>query len=196
MTAVDTARNDLFSIITLGAAPVPDLRTLFGLPERSAEHLACASTFGRRPGRWAVELDNAVLRAERPVLLVASGASCVATAWWARLSPSHYVSRIAGALLFDPLNHALSSEIEGQFRSPRITLPFPSIILNGRGKSGVPDLQTQALANDWGSNVARLPGPAARPGGKWQAAQEVIARATARIVDRRMRVADAFGMPR
>ena len=57
-----------------------------------------------REGRdiWATRLDHAVAHADKAVLLVAEGAACLASIWWARLSPSHYVSKVGGALFFHP----------------------------------------------------------------------------------------------
>lgn len=195
MTMIAAANGNLFSVITTGAPPPLALRTLLGLPPRGETHLDYAAATDTQRNIWATHLDQAVLRAEKPVLLVASGASCFATAWWARLSPGDYVSRIAGALLFDPLERDDEPELQARFASPRIALPFPSVVLGGRRTSGQASERTMALAEDWGSGVARFPGFARRAGAQWRVAHDAVTRATARIVERRMRVADALGIP-
>jgi uncharacterized protein len=134
---------------------------------------------------WAARLDGAVLAAERPVLLVADGASCFAAAWWARLSPSSYVSRIAGALLLDP-----GADDAAGFASPRVPLPFPSIVVSDRKAAE----RLAALAESWGSGMAQAPALIGRRGGKWHAAQEALARITARVVERELRVADTLAV--
>jgi len=188
------ASGNLFSVITTGDTPPLALRTLLGLPPRGEAHLEYSAETETQRNIWATRLDRAVLCAEKPVLLVASGASCFAAAWWARLSPSDYVSRIAGALLFDPLERDDESELRARFASPPIALPFPSVVLGGRRTSGDAGQRTSALAEDWGSGLARFPGFARRTGIQWRLAQDVLTRATARIVERRMRVAEALGV--
>jgi hypothetical protein len=125
------------------------------------------------------------------VLLVADGANCLATAWWARLSPASYVSKVAGALLFAPHGDAATAE---RFASPRIALPFPSAIFDGRSVQRAAEVR--ALAESWGSRVvedgpARLDAP---PSPAWQQAQAILMRLTAGVVERELRVAEALGV--
>ncbi|MBC9033410.1 alpha/beta hydrolase [Sphingomonas sp. JC676] len=140
----------------------------------------------------AARLDAAVIQADRAVLLVAHGASCFATAWWARLSPASYVSRVAGALFFEPIEGDETSvgNLLDTFASPRSALPFPSIVLGG--ETAPKDLRPQirALAQSWGSRVVigghvEIDSPISRT-------RRAIERFTSAMVERDMRVADAL----
>lgn len=98
-------------------------------------------------------IDRFVGEADRQVILLAHGAGCRAAAWWARLSPTHYVQRVAGAILVDPELEAGST----RFASPATLLPFRSMTLDRTG-------QVEALAREWGSEVM-LGDSATRGGG-------------------------------
>ena len=192
MTALTLAAAGPFSILTT-ADPrrrAPGWKALLDLPRFGDTHVDYAADTDAQRNLWAVRMDEAVLRADKPVLLVASGASCFAAAWWARLSPADYVSRVAGALLFDPLPHGSEAGLADRFASPRIALPFPSAIVGGKPKDIA---RIAALADGWGSGMLDM---ADRPalGSAWQQAAALLNRATARVVERRMRVAEALGI--
>ena len=91
-----------FSIITIAAPGVeaPAWNARLRWPSFGDDHVALDHE-GRR-SIWAAQLDAAVMRADRAVVLVAEGIGCHAASWWARLTPRSYVSRVAGALMFDP----------------------------------------------------------------------------------------------
>lgn len=97
-------------------------------------------------------IDRFVSEADRQVILLAHGAGCRAAAWWARLSPSHYVQRVAGAILVDPAVEDAGT----RFASPATLLPFRSMTLDNTGR-------IEALAREWGSEV--MPGDSAVRGG-------------------------------
>jgi hypothetical protein len=97
---------------------------------------------------WAARLDEAVRLTERPVVLVAHGVSCFAVAWWARLSPSTYVEKVAGAVFLNPLGAIATPE--QRFDGPRIRMAFPSLIADASAEAA-------ALASDWGSRLVNAP---------------------------------------
>ncbi|MGW8191422.1 alpha/beta hydrolase [Sphingomonas hankookensis] len=97
-------------------------------------------------------IDRFVSEADRQVILLAHGAGCRAAAWWARLSPSHYVQRVAGAILVDPM----VADGDSRFASPATLLPFRSMTLDSTGR-------IETLAREWGSEV--MPGDSAARGG-------------------------------
>jgi hypothetical protein len=103
---------------------------------------------GAQGGRnlWAARLDEAVRLAERPVVIVAYGVSCFAVAWWARLSPTTYVEKVAGAVFVRPLGNGTVSA-EQRFDGPKIRMAFPSILADTGAEAA-------ALARDWGSRLA------------------------------------------
>lgn len=87
-------------------------------------------------------IDRFVGEADRQVILLAHGAGCRAAAWWARLSPTHYVQRVAGAILVDPTTESGAD----RFASPATVLPFRSVTVDRSG-------QIEALAREWGSEL-------------------------------------------
>ena len=97
-------------------------------------------------------IDRFVSEADRQVILLAHGAGCRAAAWWARLSPSHYVQRVAGAILVDPM----VEDGGARFASPATLLPFRSMTLDSSGR-------IETLAREWGSEV--MSGDSAARGG-------------------------------
>ncbi|OWK27795.1 alpha/beta hydrolase [Sphingomonas mucosissima] len=168
---------DRFSIITIGAPGVdaPAWNTRLRWPSQGDEHVVLDS--GERRGIWAAQLDAAVMRADRAVVLVAEGIGCHAASWWARLSPASYVSRVAGALLFDP--PAVNGRDHAAFASPAIALPFPSLVL----ARDVPET-TGVTIESWGSRL--IDGRRHRQGElrPWRSAQRLIERVTHKVVER------------
>lgn len=174
-TAVLTMPNR-FSIITIAAPGVdaPAWNARLRWPSFGDEHVAL--DHGDRRGIWAAQLDAAVMRADRAVVLVAEGIGCHAASWWARLSPATYVARVAGALLFDP--PAEGARDREAFASPAIALPFPSLVLAG-------DAATPGDAiESWGSRL--IDGHRQRHGDlrPWRSAQRLVERVTAKVIER------------
>lgn len=98
-------------------------------------------------------IDRFVGEADRQVILLAHGAGCRAAAWWARLSPSHYVQRVAGAILVAPTADVGAD----RFASPATLLPFRSVTVDRSS-------EIEALAREWGSELL-APETAVRGGG-------------------------------
>lgn len=166
-----------FSIITIGAPGIetPAWNERLRWPSQGDEHVVLNG--GERRGIWAAQLDAAVMRADRAVVLVAEGLGCHAASWWARLSPTGYVSRVAGALLFDP--PAADGGDQKAFASPAIALPFPSLVLAGSMAD-----TADAAVEGWGSRL--LDGRRHRQGDlrPWRSAQRLIERVTNKVVER------------
>lgn len=185
MASLALPTGDLFSVITTGrTGREPAWKSLLNWPRFGDAHVDYAADTLAQRNIWAAHLDDAVLRADRPVLLVASGESCFAAAWWARLSPASYVSKVAGALLFTP-GRAKSDTLE-KFASPRMALPFPSAIVSGAALS---DARVRGLAESWGSGFLDTALEDASGATAWQQAQSAVMRLTARVVEHDMRVA-------
>ena len=169
--------TDQCNIITLAQAGVdaPAWARRLRWPGTGDDHITLPQD-GGDSRVWASRLDAAVLRAERPVLILAEGIGCFAASWWGRLSPSHYVSKVAGALLFDPGHE---EEAQGRYASPAISLPFPSVVV-GDGSA----VDTQRLIRDWGSRFVdgtrtRDSAPVA-----WGQARRLMLRLTRKVVER------------
>lgn len=166
-----------FSIITIAAPGVEALAWNARLrwPSFGDDHVALDHE-GRR-SIWAAQLDAAVMRADRAVVLVAEGIGCHAASWWARLTPRSYVSRVAGALMFDP--PAEGARDREAFASPAVALPFPSLVLAGE-RTTLPE----GAIDSWGSRL--IDGHRQREGDlrPWRSAQRLIERVTARVIER------------
>jgi hypothetical protein len=106
-------------------------------------------------------------------MLLAQGTACAAAAWWARLSPRSYTANVSGALLVAPEGAGRGQQ---SFASPKLTLPFPSIVVGA-------DDEMQRLGVEWGSRL--IDGPllttAAAPTGRLRT---IIERFTAAVVER------------
>ncbi len=176
-TLMDGVDTDRFSVVTVfgAATPAPAWQAMFGWPASGGDAVPLDVRSVADRTRWAAKLDDAVRGADRAVLLVADGLGCAASAWWARLSPSDYVARIAGAILLDPGrgDHA------ALFDSPRTRLPFPSLVIQPDGAT------VGAAADDWGSRLivnGRERRRADRPVA-WRQAQQLFLRLTGQIVE-------------
>ncbi len=175
------------SLVEISGAAGAPWRNLFAGPSR--EHIPYRAGTQSERNLLAAKLDAAVTRADGAVLLIAEGASCFATAWWARLSPASYVSRVAGALFFEPIDEQGESveTLLDTFASPRTPLPFPSIVLGGEDRRSMLAARVRALADNWGSGlVATAHSSDARP---MRRTRGVIERFTAGVVAREVRTA-------
>ena len=146
---------DLFSIITIaeaGSRP-PAWKSRLRWPETGDAHISLEMHRPRRQSVWATQLDDAVMHADRAVLFVADGVGCFAASWWARLSPSHYVSKVAGALLLDPVAPPQDGDKRPLFASPPVALPFPSLVLTGDDADLAHDPALGAHVDAWGSRL-------------------------------------------
>lgn len=188
------AANDRFapfSIVAISDArrAEPTWRTMFGWPVDDTIPVATRSRAERKI--FAARVDQAVCAAPRPVLLVADGLGCAASAWWGRLSPSDYVSRIAGALLFAPRGAELTRDGEADlFASPRARLPFPSVVIQPQGSEG----DVTATIEGWGSRLVagQRERHVTRETNAWRQAQRLFLRMTHQIAAHEVDRAEAL----
>lgn len=187
--------NDPFSIITLPMAGRPGgeratpWENLFAWPRQGDIQVPFDAASREARDIWATRLDHAVAHADKAVLLVAEGAACLASIWWARLSPSDYVSKVAGALFFQPSSvdalHRQSGEL---FASPEALLPFPSLVVDGA-------VHGPALATICGGRLVSPPRATPQPTGMWRQAQRLIERLSSGVVEQDLRVLRTLGIP-
>jgi predicted alpha/beta hydrolase family esterase len=178
------------SLVEISAAASAPWRDLFA-GSAQAHVPYRAGTLSER-NLLGARLDSAVTTAQGAVLLVAEGAGCFATAWWARLSPASYVSRVAGALFFDPIadeGESVESLLD-TFASPRTRLPFPSIVLGRDDRRSLVASRVAALADGWGSGV--IAGSRSDSAGPLRRTRGIIARFTAGVVAREVRTGRAL----
>jgi hypothetical protein len=103
---------------------------------------------------WVTRLDEAIRRAEAPVVLAAHSLGCLAVAWWAQLSPQPYGWPVAGALLVAPADAdraGAQQELKAFAPTPRVPLPFPSIVVASSDDPWVSIERAHSMAADWGS---------------------------------------------
>lgn len=159
-----------------------------GLPRFDLQ-LALGTESAAARSRFAYQLDSAVRDANRSVVLMGAGAACSAIAWWARLSPRQYTSRIAGALFFAPEDG--DPVAAHGFASPRERLGFPSIVVDGLAAR--PSASAVAtLATAWGSDIRPSGiGIEALPGGStsWGWIGRTVRGWTASVVEHDVRLA-------
>lgn len=105
-------------------------------------------------GDWLIQLEEAVLRSTRPVVLVAHSLGCIQTAAWASISQQTH--RVRAALLVAP------GDVEQADVRPLLPtwqpialqrLPFASTLVGSHNDPYCRFERTQALAQAWGSTL-------------------------------------------
>ncbi len=103
-------------------------------------------------GDWSARLQETLVDAPAPVVLVASGLGCVLAAWWAAHSPA--AAKVRGALLVGPVDveqPALREQLPGWSPIVLQRLPFPSILVGQANPAACSLERAQALAQAWGA---------------------------------------------
>ena len=103
-------------------------------------------------GDWMVQLEEAVLAAPHPVILVAHSLGCMLTAAWA--AHSHHTHRVAAALLVapgDPEREELRAVLKSWSPIVLQRLPFPSVLLGSQDDPYCSFERAQRFAQSWGS---------------------------------------------
>jgi predicted alpha/beta hydrolase family esterase len=102
---------------------------------------------GGKIGRWAAQIDTALIGLNEPVIVVAEELAAVAFAHWALLSPHSYSRQIAGAVFLSPSEPREWAQA-GLTSTPATPLPFPSLLVG----SGTPTTAHELdLAARWRS---------------------------------------------
>jgi predicted alpha/beta hydrolase family esterase len=103
-------------------------------------------------GDWLARLDEVVIDAPGPVVLVAHSLGCILAAAWA--SFSRHTARVRGALLVAP-GDVEAPEMRDRFSGwtpiVRQPLPFKSILVGSQNDPYCRADRAQALAQDWGA---------------------------------------------
>jgi len=108
-------------------------------------------------GDWMARLEDVVLGADGPVVLVAHSLGCILTAAWAAHSRS--TARVRGALLVAP-GDCERDDLRDQLPSwspiVRQRLPFPAVLVGSQNDPYCGFERAQALAADWGARFIDL----------------------------------------
>lgn len=104
-------------------------------------------------GDWMIQLEEAVLVASAPVVLVAHSLGCILTAAWAQHSQNTH--RVKAALLVapgDPEREALQATLKSWWPVVMQPLPFASELLGSRNDPFCSLQRAQQFAAAWGAD--------------------------------------------
>lgn len=103
-------------------------------------------------GDWMARLEDSVIDAPAPVVLVAHSLGCILVAAWA--SVTRHAHRVRGALLVAPGDTEvpqMQDRLPGWSPVVRQRLPFPSVLVGSLNDPYCSAERAQSLAHDWGS---------------------------------------------
>ncbi len=110
-----------------------------------------------RRGDWLARLDEVVIDATGPVVLVAHSLGCIQVAAWAAFS--RHTARVRGALLVAPgdvESHDMKNTLPGWSPIVRQPLPFSSILVGSQNDPYCSAERAQGLARDWAARWVDL----------------------------------------
>jgi hypothetical protein len=150
----DTAGPTILTVPGLGGSGPSHWQTLWEQARPGTVRVELGMWNTPHRNAWVTRLDEAIRRAEAPVVLAAHSLGCLAVAWWAQLSPQPYGWPVAGALLVAPADAdraGVQRELAAFAPVPRIPLPFPSIVVASTDDPWVSSRRAHSMAADWGS---------------------------------------------
>jgi len=103
-------------------------------------------------GDWSARLEEVVVDAPRPVVLVAHSLGCILAAWWA--THSQHTNKVRGALLVAPgdVEQAdVAAQLPGWAPVARQPLPFPAVLVGSRNDPYCRFERARVLADMWGA---------------------------------------------
>jgi predicted alpha/beta hydrolase family esterase len=108
-------------------------------------------------GDWLARLDETVIDAPGPVVLVAHSLGCILVSAWAGVS--RHTARVRGALLVAPGDteaSELKDRLPGWSPIARQPLPFRSILVGSQNDPYCTAERAQSLAHTWGARWVDL----------------------------------------
>jgi len=108
-------------------------------------------------GDWLARLDETVIDASGPVVLVAHSLGCILVSAWAAVS--RHTARVRGALLVAPGDTeapALKDRLPGWSPIARQPLPFHSMVVGSQNDPYCSAERAQSLAYAWGARWVDL----------------------------------------
>lgn len=132
--------------------------------------------------KWVAALEREVRSAKTQVIFVAHSLGCITVAHWAERHPES-TNRVAAAMLVAPadIERVNAPQVLRSFGPiPRMTLPFPSVVVASTTDSYASIARAQAFATAWQSQFVDI-GDAghintAAGFGPWTAGEEILAR--------------------
>ncbi|QNP47271.1 RBBP9/YdeN family alpha/beta hydrolase [Diaphorobacter aerolatus] len=108
-------------------------------------------------GDWSARLEETIVDAPEPVILVAHSLGCILTAWWA--AHSRHTAKVRAALLVAPGDverPELAGPLHGWQPVQMDRLPFPGTLVASRDDPYCTFTRARALADAWGSRFVDL----------------------------------------
>lgn len=105
-------------------------------------------------GDWSARLEETVVDAGGPVVLVAHSLGCILAAWWA--AHSRNAHRVRGALLVAPgdvESPDVAPLLPGWSPIARQPLPFPAVLVASQDDPYCSFARAQGLAASWGARL-------------------------------------------
>ncbi|MDZ7864994.1 RBBP9/YdeN family alpha/beta hydrolase [Acidovorax sp.] len=103
-------------------------------------------------GDWTARLEETIVDAPGPVVLVAHSLGCILTAWWA--AHSSHTHRVKGALLVAPGDverEDIAGYLPGWSPIARQPLPFPAVLVGSRNDPYCSFERAEGMARAWGA---------------------------------------------
>ena len=108
-------------------------------------------------GDWSARLEDVIMDASEPVVLVAHSLGCILTAWWA--AHTRHAHKVCGALLVAPGDverPELAVQIPGWSPIALQQLPFPSILVGSQNDPYCSAERARCMADHWGARWVDL----------------------------------------
>jgi predicted alpha/beta hydrolase family esterase len=149
-----TAEADIIMIPGLGDSGPGHWQSRWQAKLPSAHRIVVEDWERPDRARWVGAIQDAVARAQKPVVCIAHGLGAVALAHAAQLLP---LGKVRGAVLVTPMSETAITriaEIERNFTPlPRDPLPFPSLFVASRSDPYSDYETSEDLASAWGSKL-------------------------------------------
>lgn len=110
---------------------------------------------------WVAALEQAIAADAAPVILIAHSLGCITVARWAAQANGHALQRVRGALLVAPADverPGCPQALRSFAPIPLQSLPFPTRVVGSDNDPAASVPRVLELAQQWGSEVAILPG--------------------------------------
>ena len=113
------------------------------------------------PHEWVASLDQRLAEVSTPTILIAHSLGCITVARWAAQANGHALQRVRGALLVAPADverPGCPQALRSFAPIPLQSLPFPTRVVGSDTDPAASVPRVLELAQQWGSEVAILPG--------------------------------------
>lgn len=130
-------------------------QSIWEATRRDCERVELGMWSSPRRNARVTKLDHAIRAASSPVILAAHSLGCLAVAWWAALESPAYGHPVAGALLVAPPDcdrAGVSGALAGFAPTPKLGLPFPSIVVASRDDPHASLSRQRNMSQFWGSH--------------------------------------------